>query len=151
MNKKYIFLFTIFFTLLITGIGWSGSVFATEAVSVTHAVKNHVSDGPVTTITLAIQVQNNSGAVMNSITVRPTPMPKDLLFMGAENPDPVSVGNIAVGASASADYSIISHMVLPQEMIAAMPIFWAVRYLDAAGQEKSAITVSGISTEGAGL
>ena len=78
-------------------------------------------------------------------------MPKDLLFMGAENSDPVSVGNIAVGASASADYSIISHMALPQEMIAATPIFWAVRYLDAAGQEKGALTVSGISTEGAGL
>ncbi|MDH3976009.1 MAG: hypothetical protein OEV42_17175 [Deltaproteobacteria bacterium] len=151
MKGRYFFCFTALLALLITGVAWPGAVRAVEAVSITHTVKSYVSDGSAMVVTLNLQVQNNSGSVMNNVAVRPTPMPKELLFTGAAHVEPISMGSIPVGANASADYTITSHMILPQDVIAATPIFWEVRYLDGAGQEKGAIAVSGISTEGSGL
>jgi len=150
MNKKYFFSFTIFLTLLITGAGWSGLALATEDVSTTHTVKSYVIDGPITTITVNLQVQNNSGSVINDMTLSPAPIPKDLLFTGAENFEPLFLGGIAVGGNTSGDYTITSNSGLPQEVIESLPISWEVHYLDGDGQEKWAITVSDISTGGEG-
>jgi len=112
MNNKNIFSFTIFLTLFITGVGWSCLALATDNVSITHTVKSYVSDGPTTTITLNLQVHNNSGSVINDMTVKPAPMPKDLLFIGVMHFEPLYLGNIAIGGTTSGDYIITNNSAL---------------------------------------
>jgi len=151
MNKKYFFSFTMLLIFLITGTGWSGLALATGDVSIIHTVKSYVSDGPITTITLNLHVQNNSGSAINDITLKPAPIPNDLLFIVAENFEPLSLGNITVGGNTAGDYTITNNSALPEDMIESLPISWEARYLDDAGQEKSTIIFSGISTGGEGL
>ena len=151
MNKKYFFSFTMFLSFLIACLAWSGPAQAAEDVSITHTVTGYVSDGPTATITMNLQLKNNSGSVINGLTVKPAPIPKDLLFNETENFEPLSLGNIAVGGMASGDYTISNHSTLPKDVIESLPILWEVRYLDGAGQEQGNITASYTSTGGEGL
>ena len=151
MKERYFFSFTVLLAFFITSISLPSMALATEDVSITHVVKNYVVDGPTGTVTLNIQVQNNSGAVLNDVVVRPTPMPKDMLFMGIMNIESLFMGNIAVGASIFADYIITGRIVLTQEEITETSVFWEVRYDDEAGQKKGAIAVSGLLVEGGEL
>ena len=151
MKKRYYFRFTAYLALLITGISFPSMVLAAEDVVITHAVKSYVTDGLTATVNLNIQVQNTSGSIMNNITVRPTPMPKNLLFMDIADVESLSIESIAVEANVSTDYIITSYITLPQEVIAATPIFWEVRYIDGSGQEKGVIAISSILIARSGL
>lgn len=151
MRKRCLVRIAAFWALLIGTTIWAGAAWSQEAISISHSIKNYASEGPVVNITLTLEIQNTSNAEMSNVVIKAVPVPKDVFFTGVGNVESLSIGTLSAGATVSADYTMTSSVLLPQEEIASMPVLWEVNYFDGVGQEKGAIVDSLISTVGGGI
>lgn len=113
-----------------------GTSYASEGLSVSHALVGYTDNGPTVTLDFSLDITNSGTAALTDAEIIVSPAdPANRMLEPLPSESSVYIGDIPASTGGIlVDYTIESIFMLPEEEINSFPIFWEIRYTDEAGQ-----------------
>lgn len=115
---------------------------ASEPLSINHTLQSYSVNGLDTTVTLNLEIKNNTSEDINNIVIGLADPENNRLFIGNKTIEPLSVAILSHSTPLSMSYTITASIVGSQEVISTSPIFWEIKYSQSQNEENGIMIVS---------